>query len=201
MKKSCYSSRAKYLHSFTISVRDESMWQSQTHERVGQVSFFVVLSLFSFLVFSVFLLLSLSLLQLDFNSGDEWQCTIDLFRLVAHRRHSLFFFFVYDFFSPSLSLLRPVCVYVGFVRVRQSLEDWESSFFFSSWLVLFFVHRAYQWNFRTTAAPASGDDINIHIVLFITSGFLLEKRRNLRCTQTDRKIRFSVSFSFDEQKH
>jgi hypothetical protein len=34
------------------------------------------------------------------------------------------------------------------------------------------THRAYQWNFRT-AADASGDDINTHIVLFITSGFLL----------------------------
>lgn len=50
----------------------------------------------------------------------------------------------------------------------------------SSSLFRAYRHRAYQWNFRT-AADASGDDINTHIVLFITSGFLLD--RNLRCTR------------------
>ena len=64
-------------------------------------------------------------------------------------------------FSLSLALFSLLIKFVCFVRAYR--------------------HRAYQWkNFRT-AADASGDDINTHIVLFITSGFLFILR-NLRCT-------------------
>jgi hypothetical protein len=80
----------------------------------------------------------------------------------AYSTLTLFFFF---FFYDSLSLYQ--------ARLPSFVSS-SLSFFFRA-----YRHRAYQWNFRT-AADASGDDINTHIVLFITSGFLLD--RNLRCT-------------------
>jgi hypothetical protein len=83
-----------------------------------------------------------------------------------------FFFFFYDSFS---------------------LSSASSIVFSSSSSSLFraYRHRAYQWNFRT-AADASGDDINTHIVLFITSGLLLD--RNLRCTHTHTHDRTDTIF-------
>jgi hypothetical protein len=93
------------------------------------------------------------------SSNFDWSHTFD-----THTFFFFSFFFFYD--SPCFSLSSAssiVCVS-------------SSSFFFRA-----YRHRAYQWNFRT-AADASGDDINTHIVLFITSGFLLD--RNLRCIHT-----------------
>lgn len=135
MKKSCYSSRAKYLHSFTISVRDESMWQSQTHERVGQVSFFVVLSLFSFLVFSVFLLLSLS----PFFNSILTQATNDNARSTyfdwSHIVDTHFSFSSCMTFSLPLSLCfgLSVCMLVLFAfDNRSKIEKVRSSFLLDS---------------------------------------------------------------------
>ena len=160
--------QASYLHSFTICVCDDSMWQSQTYEGVGQIFFFILSPFFSLSLADsrVFNVISSQATNDNARSRQfDWSHVFDT--------HFSFLFF-YDFLPLSL------------VRSFRFCFECAFALDFSSRLVLFFVHRAYQWNFRTTAAPASGDDINIHIVLFITSGFLLEKRRNLRCAHTYR---------------
>jgi hypothetical protein len=137
------------------------MWQSQTYKHARHFFFSIFLS--PRLSLSSFLSV-ISIRATNDNAASsnfDWSHIFDT--------HTFFFFFFYD--SPCFSLSSAssiVCV--------SSSSSSSSSFFFRA-----YRHRAYQWNFRT-AADASGDDINTHIVLFITSGFLLD--RNLRCIHT-----------------